>query len=59
MNSVDINGIKTYCFSSRRALIEHAFADKKSLIAVNAEKILHASDKTRELFYGILASATA
>jgi len=50
MNSVDINGVKTYCFSSRRALIEHAFADKKSLIAVNAEKILHASDKTRELF---------
>ena len=50
MNSVDINGIKTYCFSSRRALIEHAFADKKSLIAVNAEKILHANDKTRELF---------
>lgn len=49
MNSVDINGIKTYCFSSRRALIEHAFADKKSLIAVNAEKILHANDTTREL----------
>ena len=50
MNSVAINGIKTYCFSSRRVLIEHAFADKKSLIAVNAEKILHANDKTRELF---------
>ena len=50
MNSVDINGVKTYCFSSRRALIDHAFADKKSLIAVNAEKILHANDKTRELF---------
>ncbi len=50
MNSVDINGVKTYCFSSRRALINHAFADKKSLIAVNAEKILHANDKTRELF---------
>lgn len=50
MNSVDINGVKTYCFSSRRALIDHAFADKKSLIAVNAEKILHANDRTRELF---------
>ena len=59
MNSVAINGIKTYCFSSRRVLIEHAFADKKSLIAVNAEKILHANDKTRELFHGILASVTA
>jgi len=50
MNSVDINGVKTYCFASRRALIDHAFADKKSLIAVNAEKILHANDMTRELF---------
>lgn len=50
MNSVDINGIKTYCFSSSEELINLAFAYKKSLIAVNAEKILHANDKTRELF---------
>ena len=50
MNSVDINGIKTYCFSSHGELIDLAIADKKSLIAVNAEKILHANDKTRELF---------
>lgn len=50
MNSVDINGIKTYYFSSRDEVIDLAFAHKKSLIAVNAEKILHANDKTRELF---------
>jgi UDP-N-acetyl-D-mannosaminouronate:lipid I N-acetyl-D-mannosaminouronosyltransferase len=50
MNSVSINGIKTYCFSSREELIDHAFSERKSLIAVNAEKILHATDKSRELF---------
>ncbi|HNR42120.1 MAG TPA: WecB/TagA/CpsF family glycosyltransferase [Bacteroidales bacterium] len=50
MNSVYINGGKTYCFSSREELIDLAFAGKKSLIAVNAEKILHTTDKTRDLF---------
>lgn len=50
MNYIDINGIKTYCFSSRSELIDLAFSEKRSLIAVNAEKILHATDKTRELY---------
>jgi UDP-N-acetyl-D-mannosaminouronate:lipid I N-acetyl-D-mannosaminouronosyltransferase len=50
MNSVEINGIKTYFFSSRRELIDLAFAERKSLIAVNAEKILHANCKTKDLF---------
>jgi len=50
MNSIEINGVKTYCFSSRRELIDLALAERKSLIAVNAEKILHANDKTRDLF---------
>lgn len=50
MSSVEINGVKIYCLSSRRELIDLAFAEKKSLIAVNAEKILHATDKTRDLF---------
>ena len=49
MNSVVINGIKTYCFSSRKELIDFAFVEKKSLIALNAEKIIHATDQTREL----------
>jgi UDP-N-acetyl-D-mannosaminouronate:lipid I N-acetyl-D-mannosaminouronosyltransferase len=49
MNSVFINGIKTYSFSSREDLILFAFAEKKSLIALNAEKILHATDQTRDL----------
>jgi UDP-N-acetyl-D-mannosaminouronate:lipid I N-acetyl-D-mannosaminouronosyltransferase len=50
MNSIEINGVKTYCISSRKELIDFAFAEKKSLIAVNAEKILHATDQTREFF---------
>lgn len=50
MNSIEINGIKTYCFPSREELIDLAFTEKKSLIAVNAEKILHATDKSRDLF---------
>jgi len=50
MNSVDINGVKTYCFSSKKEIIDFAFIEKKSLIAINAEKILHATDRTRELF---------
>lgn len=50
MNSVYLNGIKTYCVSSRSELIDLAFSEKRSLIALNAEKILHATDKTRELY---------
>ena len=50
MNSIELNGVKTYCFSSRRELIDLVLAEKKSLIAVNAEKILHSTDKMRELF---------
>ena len=50
MNNIKINGVKTYCFSSRQEVIEMAFAEKKSLLALNAEKILHANDRTRDLF---------
>lgn len=50
MNITELNGVKTYCCSSRSELINLALAEKKSLIAVNAEKILHATDKTRDFF---------
>jgi UDP-N-acetyl-D-mannosaminouronate:lipid I N-acetyl-D-mannosaminouronosyltransferase len=49
MKSTVINGIKIYDFSSRKALIEYAFLSEKSLIAINAEKILHADTRMREL----------
>lgn len=45
-----INGIKIYFFLSREELIEYALEEKKSLLAVNAEKILHASPQSRSLF---------
>jgi UDP-N-acetyl-D-mannosaminouronate:lipid I N-acetyl-D-mannosaminouronosyltransferase len=44
-----INGVKTYSFSARQELIEYASREKKSLIAVNAEKILHATNESRQL----------
>jgi UDP-N-acetyl-D-mannosaminouronate:lipid I N-acetyl-D-mannosaminouronosyltransferase len=39
-----INKIKTYAPSTREELIEYAFKEKKILIAVNAEKILHSDE---------------
>ena len=38
-----INGLKIYAPLSRLALIEHAFENRSLLVAVNAEKILHAT----------------
>jgi UDP-N-acetyl-D-mannosaminouronate:lipid I N-acetyl-D-mannosaminouronosyltransferase len=49
MNSITINGIKTYNFSTRDALIDYALVERKCLIAVNAEKILHADIKMRDI----------
>ncbi len=49
MNSTFIDDIKVYSFSSRKELIEYAEKEKKSLIAINAEKILHATEQTRSL----------
>jgi UDP-N-acetyl-D-mannosaminouronate:lipid I N-acetyl-D-mannosaminouronosyltransferase len=50
MNSTLLNGVKTYCFATRNELINYAYKEKKSLLAVNAEKILHATARSRELF---------
>lgn len=49
MNNTVINGIKVYSFSTRQDLINFVTGEKKSLIAINAEKILHATDQTRDL----------
>ena len=49
MNSTLVNGVKIYNFTSRQALIKYAFNENKSLIAINAEKILHADEQIREL----------
>jgi UDP-N-acetyl-D-mannosaminouronate:lipid I N-acetyl-D-mannosaminouronosyltransferase len=49
VDSIIVNGLKLFGFSSSAELIKYAVIEKKSLIAINAEKILHATEKTREL----------
>jgi len=49
MESKLVNGVKVYAPSSRQDLIDHAFAHHSLLVAVNAEKILHATDQTRSI----------
>ena len=44
-----LNGVLTYAPASRAALMEFAFDNQKIMVAVNAEKILHATDATRAL----------
>lgn len=49
MESHHLNGVKVYAPSSRNALIDFAFTNHSLLVAVNAEKILHATEKTRSI----------
>lgn len=49
MQNTIINGVRVFSFASRFELIDYAATEKKSLIAINAEKILHATDQTRSL----------
>lgn len=44
-----LNGVKTYAPDSRSALIDYAIANHKIMVAVNAEKILHATDESRAI----------
>ena len=49
MNKVSINGVEVYPFTSDKELLAHIDAHKRILVAVNAEKILHATNLTREI----------
>lgn len=49
MQPVNVNTINIYPFQSREMLIASAFEQKKLLIAINAEKILHANEQTRAI----------
>jgi len=49
MESRLVNGVKVYAPTSRKDLIDFAFANRSLLVAVNAEKILHASEETRSI----------
>ncbi|MEX2485543.1 MAG: WecB/TagA/CpsF family glycosyltransferase [Brumimicrobium sp.] len=49
MKSEYLNGIHTYGFSDRDELIHFAASEKKSLIAINAEKILNSTPQLSDL----------
>lgn len=46
-NRVIVNGVKVNPFTSFDALISHVLERKGILVAINAEKILHATEQTR------------
>ena len=50
MDSIELkNGVRLYPFSSFDELIEYAQDKKKLLVAINAEKILHATPQTKDI----------
>lgn len=48
-NRVSLNGVKVYPFTSFDQLLTHVGKEKGILVAINAEKILHATVQTREI----------
>lgn len=49
MEARSLNGVTTYAPTSREELIKYAFDNHKIMVAVNALKILHATDDSRAL----------
>jgi len=49
MNYKKLNGVKTYAPQSREEMISYGFENKSILVAINAEKILHATDESRSI----------
>lgn len=49
MNLIASNGVNCYAPKSRNELIQFAFERKAILVAVNAEKILHATEESRTI----------
>lgn len=48
-NRVSVNGVRIYPFTSFQQLLTFADARKGILVAINAEKIIHATDQTRAI----------
>lgn len=46
---VDLNGVKVYPFASEKELLDYVDSCPGILVAINAEKILHANDQTRAI----------
>ncbi len=49
MVSEQLNGVNVYVPESRKELMEYVFKHKSILVAVNGEKIYHATDATRSI----------
>lgn len=49
MERVSLNGVKVYPFTSTDELLAYVSQHKGILVAINAEKILHATDQTRAI----------
>jgi UDP-N-acetyl-D-mannosaminouronate:lipid I N-acetyl-D-mannosaminouronosyltransferase len=50
VNYYVVNGLKIFAPESREELIDYALSNHKILVAVNAEKILHATNQSRAVF---------
>lgn len=49
MNKVSLNGVEIYPFDSEQQLLSFVDEHKGILVAINAEKILHATEQTRSI----------
>ena len=49
MDKVSMNGVEVYPFDSEDQLLSHIDEHKGILVAINAEKILHATNQTRSI----------
>lgn len=49
MNKVSLNGVEIYPFDSEQQLLSFVEKHKGILVAINAEKILHATHQTRDI----------
>lgn len=49
MERVSLNGVEVYPFTSHEELLSYVSSHKGILVAINAEKILHATDQTRSI----------
>ena len=47
MDKVSLNGVEIFPFDSEQQLLHYVDTHKGMLIAINAEKILHATEQTR------------
>ena len=49
MDKVSLNGVEIFPFDSEQQLLHYVDTHKGILVAINAEKILHATEQTRAI----------